>query len=89
MVALFDIDSLMYKCCYMLDSEENISKYDLNDKTEDELVSELAGIGYSRLEKKINENEAFTTQYNLNKLIIDFNNIPEELVNEFMATEFI
>jgi 5'-3' exonuclease len=55
MVALFDIDSLMYKCCYMLDSEENISKYDLNDKTEDELVSELAGIGYSRLEKKIND----------------------------------
>ncbi len=42
-----------------------------------------------KLEKKINENEAFTTQYNLNKLIIDFNNIPEELVNEFMATEFI
>jgi len=55
MVALFDIDSLMYKCCYMLDSEENISKYDLKDKTEDELISELAGIGYARLEKKIND----------------------------------
>jgi len=35
-------------------------------------------------EKKLLESSAFQTQYELNRKIIDFNYIPEELVNEFM-----
>jgi len=35
-------------------------------------------------EKKLLESNAFQTQYELNRKIIDFNYIPEELVNEFM-----
>jgi len=35
-------------------------------------------------EKKLLESTAFQTQYELNRKIIDFNYIPEELVNEFM-----
>jgi 5'-3' exonuclease len=35
-------------------------------------------------EKKLLESNAFQTQYELNRRIIDFNYIPEELVNEFM-----
>ena len=37
-------------------------------------------------EQKLNESETFQKQYELNKTIIDFNCIPEELVNEFMNT---
>lgn len=36
------------------------------------------------LEKKLQESEIYRTTYELNKKIIDFNNIPEELVQEFM-----
>jgi len=36
------------------------------------------------LEKKLNESPDFRKQYELNSKIIDFNNIPEELVLEFM-----
>ena len=36
------------------------------------------------LEKKLQESETYRTTYELNKKIIDFNNIPEELVEEFM-----
>ena len=35
-------------------------------------------------EKKLLESSAFQLQYELNRKIIDFNYIPEELVNEFM-----
>jgi 5'-3' exonuclease len=35
-------------------------------------------------EKKLQESTAFQIQYELNRKIIDFNYIPEELVNEFM-----
>ena len=35
-------------------------------------------------EKKLQESSAFQIQYELNRKIIDFNYIPEELVNEFM-----
>jgi 5'-3' exonuclease len=35
--------------------------------------------------KKLEESEASRTQYELNRKIIDFNYIPEELVNEFMT----
>ena len=35
-------------------------------------------------EKKLQESELYQKQYELNKKIIDFNSIPEELVNEFM-----
>jgi 5'-3' exonuclease len=35
-------------------------------------------------EKKLLESSVFQTQYELNRKIIDFNYIPEELVNEFM-----
>ena len=38
-------------------------------------------------EKKIQESETFQKQYELNKKIIDFNSIPEELVNEFMTNK--
>jgi 5'-3' exonuclease len=38
------------------------------------------------LEQKLKESETFQKQYELNKTIIDFNCIPEELVNEFMNT---
>ena len=35
-------------------------------------------------EKKLQETEQFLKQYELNRSIIDFNYIPEELVNDFM-----
>ena len=34
--------------------------------------------------KKMSDNEAYYKQYELNKKLVDFNNIPEELVKEFM-----
>jgi 5'-3' exonuclease len=37
-------------------------------------------------EKKLQESEAFRQRYELNRKIIDFNYIPEDLVNEFMNT---
>lgn len=37
-------------------------------------------------EQKLKESEAYRQQYELNQKIIDFNNIPEDLVNEFMTT---
>lgn len=37
-------------------------------------------------EKKLNESEEYQKQYELNRTIIDFNRIPEELVNEFMIS---
>ena len=37
-------------------------------------------------EKKLQESEVFQKQYELNKTIIDFNCIPEVLVNEFLQT---
>ncbi len=40
------------------------------------------------LEKKLQESEVFRQQYELNRKIIDFNYIPEELVDEFMNTPF-
>ena len=40
------------------------------------------------LEKKLQESETYRTTYELNSKIIDFNNIPEELVEEFMGTKF-
>ena len=40
------------------------------------------------LEKKLQELETYRNNYELNKKIIDFNNIPEELVKEFMETKF-
>lgn len=39
-------------------------------------------------ETKLNEKEEYKQKYELNKQIVDFNNIPEELVNEFMSTSF-
>ena len=38
-------------------------------------------------EKKLHESDTFQQQYELNKKIIDFNCIPEELVNEFMTNK--
>jgi 5'-3' exonuclease len=38
------------------------------------------------LTKKLQESTIFQTAYELNSKIIDFNNIPEELVNEFYTT---
>jgi 5'-3' exonuclease len=38
-------------------------------------------------ENKLKESETFQKQYELNRTIIDFNCIPEELVNEFMNSE--
>jgi 5'-3' exonuclease len=37
-------------------------------------------------EKKIKESEIFQERYELNKKLIDFNCIPEDLVNEFMSS---
>jgi hypothetical protein len=37
-------------------------------------------------EKKLQESEVFQKQYELNKTIVDFNYIPEALVNEFLQT---
>jgi len=37
-------------------------------------------------ENKLQESDAFQQQYKLNRTIIDFNYIPEELVNEFMTS---
>ena len=39
-------------------------------------------------EKKLQESEVYQTKYELNKKIIDFNCIPEELVKEFMDSKF-
>ena len=39
-------------------------------------------------EKKLQESEVYKTKYELNKTIIDFNCIPEELVKEFMDSKF-
>jgi len=36
--------------------------------------------------KKMDNNMKYYEQYELNKKLVDFDNIPEELVNEFMAT---
>jgi 5'-3' exonuclease len=36
--------------------------------------------------KKISENPSYYIQYNLNQKLINFNNIPKELVDEFMLT---
>jgi len=36
--------------------------------------------------KKMNDNPEYYKQYELNKTLVDFNNIPEELVKEFMST---
>jgi 5'-3' exonuclease len=36
-------------------------------------------------EKKLQESDEFQKRYNINKQIIDFNNIPEILVNEFLS----
>lgn len=36
--------------------------------------------------KKMGENQEYLKNYNLNKTLIDFNNIPEKLVNEFMES---
>lgn len=41
----------------------------------------------SLLEIKLNEKEEYRQQYELNKLIIDFNNIPEDLQQEFMGSK--
>jgi 5'-3' exonuclease len=38
-------------------------------------------------EKKLQESELYRTQYELNKKIIDFNCIPEDLVQEFMSNK--
>jgi 5'-3' exonuclease len=38
-------------------------------------------------EKKLQESELYQKQYDLNRKIIDFNYIPEELVNEFMVNK--
>jgi 5'-3' exonuclease len=38
-------------------------------------------------EKKLQESELFQKQYELNRKIIDFNYIPEELINEFMCNK--
>lgn len=39
------------------------------------------------LEKKLQESEIYRTTFELNKKLVDFNNIPEELVNEFMVNK--
>ena len=39
------------------------------------------------LKKKLQESETYRTTYELNKKIIDFNNIPEDLVEEFMTNK--
>lgn len=36
--------------------------------------------------KKMNDNPEYYKQYELNKTLVDFNNIPEDLVKEFMST---
>ena len=38
-------------------------------------------------EKKLQESEEYNKAYELNKKIVDFDNIPEELVEEFMSSE--
>jgi 5'-3' exonuclease len=40
------------------------------------------------LNKKLQESETYKKTYELNSKIIDFNNIPEELVEEFMTNKF-
>jgi 5'-3' exonuclease len=41
------------------------------------------------LKKKLQESETYRTTYDLNNKIIDFNNIPEELIKEFMNSKYI
>jgi 5'-3' exonuclease len=41
------------------------------------------------LKKKLQESETYRTTYDLNNKIIDFNNIPEELIEEFMKNKYI
>jgi 5'-3' exonuclease len=41
------------------------------------------------LKKKLQESETYRTTYDLNNQIIDFNNIPEELIEEFMKSKNI
>jgi 5'-3' exonuclease len=36
--------------------------------------------------KKMNDNPEYYKQYELNKTLVDFNNIPEDIVKEFMRT---
>ena len=36
--------------------------------------------------KKMGDNNAYYAQYELNKILVDFNKIPQELVDEFMST---
>ena len=40
------------------------------------------------LEAKLDENVSYRNTYQLNSHLVDFNNIPEELVQEFMASKF-
>lgn len=40
------------------------------------------------LEAKLDENVSYRNTYQLNSRLVDFNNIPEELVQEFMASKF-
>jgi 5'-3' exonuclease len=40
------------------------------------------------LEKKLQETEIYRTNYELNSTIIDFNNIPKDLIHEFMNNKF-
>jgi 5'-3' exonuclease len=35
--------------------------------------------------KKMNNNEEYYKQYELNKKLVDFNNIPQNLVDEFLS----
>jgi 5'-3' exonuclease len=41
------------------------------------------------LKKKLQESETYRTTYDLNNKIIDFNNIPEDLIEEFMNSKYI
>lgn len=66
----------------------------LGDKS-DNISSVFKGVGNKTalkfienkelLEKKLNENKLYIEKFNLNKKIIDFNEIPVNLVNEFKA----
>jgi hypothetical protein len=38
------------------------------------------------LKKKLGENPEYLKQYELNKTLVDFDNIPQELVNEFKTS---
>jgi 5'-3' exonuclease len=41
------------------------------------------------LKKKLQESDTYRTTYELNNKIIDFNNIPEELIEEFINSKYI